>query len=137
MENVYVGIDHVWSYNLINTVKGLFDIDHNVISHIYEQAMTYVRLQHNFIYTHDSNEFNQGYSSIIMELQRYPVPTGLFEHYYKMLYEAHRMTFNSLKGKISTIQPVCNDSGDIAGLIVSVIAVPPCIQSLLKPISQL
>ncbi|BEG72746.1 hypothetical protein [Pseudomonas phage PA1C] len=137
MQNVFFRIDHVWSYNFIGSIKGFIDLSIDVVNHLYSLATEYVKLQHNFIYNHNAKEFNKGYQYILMELQRYPIDTSFFEGNFKELYNFHRLAFNSLKGEIETIKTYCNDEGNIEAFIIELRECPPCIQSILNPISQL
>lgn len=134
--NVLITIDPVWSYNLIGGIKGFVDIDHNTQSHIFEMVGLYIKLQHNFVYTHLKDDFNTGYEYILMSLQRYPIDTSYFEHYFKNLYRTYQLSFNALKGIIKKVTIITNDHGDINAFIFDVEESKPYIQSVLNPILQ-
>ncbi|AEH03531.1 hypothetical protein AVT69_gp106 [Pseudomonas phage PhiPA3] len=137
MTNIYIAIDPAWSYGFLSAISNHITLDFSTQSRLYEHAMDFIRLRHNFNWNHDAIAFNTGYNSIMMALQEYPIATSFFEGMYRQLFNNYHLALNSLGGEIAKITTITDSEGLITGIVCQVVETIPHIQSVFNPISQM
>lgn len=131
--NILIHIDPSWSYRFFEFNKpAIGKIDFmEFMDRFYSSAMLYLQTQANYPY----NKCQAGYHSAISQAMAlcntYPELASKITQAFIDLHQTHRPSLGALQGPITKIQTVCDDTGILTAIVVTIE-----IRSVLTPILQ-
>lgn len=132
--NILVYIDPSWSYRFFEFNKpAISKLDFfTFMDDFYSAAMLFIKTHANHKFGLSSTTYNAGITGAMDIGLKYPELSNKLTQAFLDLHHTHRVSFSALQGPITKMQTVCDDTGILTGIIVTVE-----IRSVLTPILHL
>lgn len=117
--NHFVRVDVVWSYNMIGGLKGIDDINMNVLNDVYSKAGAFLIARHQFHMSNNNVQYNGFLHAMHEHFDTYQVGAPYFLNYYEMLFRTISPALAQITNPITGCWPMTNSTGDIEGFVFS------------------
>lgn len=118
--NVFIPIDHDWSYKFFESNKILIaEIDNffKFTDDFYASAMLFVTTQINFEYGMTSAKYNEGMTEAMGVCERYPKLATKIADALSKLYANYRIAYDAMQGVVTNVRAIVEPSGVLQGIV--------------------
>jgi hypothetical protein len=132
--NILIHIDSSWSYHFFEFNKpAISTLDFfEFIDTFYSSAMLYLQTHVNHRFGLRAPEYNDGINGSMQICNKYPELAEKISQAFRDLHHRHRPSLGALQGPITKIQTICDDTGILTAIVVTI-----DIRSSLTPILHL
>lgn len=118
--NHFVRVDIAWSYNLIGGLKGIDEVNMQVVEDVFSKAGAFMVAKHQFHMSGDNVQFNGLMHAMREHFDRYQVQSNYFINYYESLFRIISPALAQIPSPIRQCHYICNATGDLEGFVFGV-----------------
>lgn len=117
--NHYIRVDIVWSYNMIQGVVGVDEVNMLLLNDVYSKAGAFLIARHQFHMSGNNVQYNGLMHALREHLDRYEMGANYFLNFYEYLFRTISPCLAQITNPITACYPITNNSGDIEGFVFS------------------
>jgi hypothetical protein len=121
MENVFIRVDPVWTYNFLGGLKEALTLDYKNVSEIFSLVGSYLVARHNFHVTKDAVTYNAFYEAFTKYLHQFEIYPTYFIHSFDHLYRLLKGALDCMAKEAKTFTMINDIEGEITGIVFGLI----------------